>query len=82
MLADTWIVSWDTEKHEFPTWSAAREFLLQELEWLAYDLNSERTWTAWEAVIGWEMKYNQFTYSIPAGEPSGTYEITRKGYTG
>lgn len=70
-------VEWDSESHRFTTWLTAKEFLLNELWWLAEDLDHEPTFEAWSEALLWEDD-GDFPKMVKAGHPSALYSIVRR----
>lgn len=76
LVAYNYEVRWDNFSHIFTFFHEAREFLLNELWWLAEDLDSEKTFAAWSEVLSWE--YDMLLpLSVEAGEPPALYSIVR-----
>lgn len=69
-----WAVEWDDLSYKFRHFSAARDWLANELMWLAEDLHDDLTWRAWERVVKWEL-YEGKRFFIRAGKPPGTYRL-------
>lgn len=70
----SWTIEWDDHKCTFTGFTAARSWLLEELMWLAEDLDDDLTWDAWLKVSKWEHIDGQ-KYYVTAGNPPSRYTM-------
>lgn len=75
-----WIVRFPGFYDTFPNFLAAKTWLLNEIQWLAEDLDHEQSWAAWDRVRHWDPRPDTLGFCVSAGDPPGEYEIIRYGY--